>query len=343
MPRLRTTHTHGQPHSPSRRMAIQTLVALMGTGAWSLAQAQSSAWPTRPIRLVLPSGAGGGADIFARPMAEWFSKELGQPVLVDNKPGANGVIAHEQVIRQPGDGYNLVISFAGAILGNKAMNAKIPHDTITDLKPIGLIGGDGGNLLVVNPALPVNNLKELLAYAKGRSGGINYGSWGVGSGGHLVMESLQAETGTPMNHVPYKTVAAIPPDVVSGVLQISTIDAATPVQLIKAGRIRAIAALSPRRLPQLPDVPTLGEQGHPVGFVPWYGLFGPTSMPADLVNRLNNLLNRWLVLPDTVTLFEQKQNTPAPRPKTAEAFAAQILAELPVWRKMMQIAKIEGA
>lgn len=333
-----SSHSSG----PSRRRAVQALGAFMATAGIGAGRAQA-AWPSKPVRLVLPSGAGGGADIFARPLAEWLGKELGQPVVVDNKPGANGVIAHEQVVRQPGDGYNLVISYAAGILGNKAMNAKISHDTITDLKPIALIGGDGGNLLVVNPALPVNNLKELIAFARSKNGGINYGSWGVGSGGHLVMETLKTQADIQLNHVPYKTVAAISPDVVSGVLQVSTIDAGTPVQLIKAGRIRAIGALSPKRLPLLPDVPTLGEQGYPVGFVPWYGLFGPASMPADLVNRLNGLLNRWLVLPETVVMFEQKQNTPAPTVKSAETFAAQIQAELPVWRKMMQTAKIEGA
>ena len=328
--------------APTRRRVVQAIGGALVASPLGFAYAQV-AWPTRSIRLVLPSGAGGGADIFARPMAEWMGKELGQPVVVDNKPGANAVIAHEQVVRQPGDGYNLLISYAAGILGNKAMNAKLSHDTITDLKPIGLIGGDGGNLLVVSAALPVTNLKELVAYAKSQSAGINYGSWGVGSGGHLVMETLKAQVGITLNHVPYKTVAAIAPDVVSGVLQVSTIDAGTPVQLIKAGRIRAIAALSPKRLPQLPDVATLGEQGYPVGFVPWYGLFGPASMPNELVVRLNALLNRWLALPETVAVFEQKQNTPAPVAKSAEAFAAQIQAELPVWRKMMQTAKIEGA
>ncbi len=330
------------PPAPNRRRALQALGASLAA-AWPLLGNSQAAWPTKPIRLVLPSGAGGGADIFSRPLAEWLSKELGQPVLVDNKPGANGVIAHEQVVRQPGDGYNLLISFAAAILGNKAMNAKLQHDTIADLKPIGLIGGEGGNLLVVNPALPVNNLQQLIAYAKSQPGGINYGSWGVGSGGHLVMETLKAQTGITLNHVPYKTVAAIAPDVVSGVLQVSTIDAGTPVALIKAGRIRAIAALSPKRLPQVPEVQTMGEQGYPVGFVPWYGMFGPASMPPELVTRLNSLLNRWLVTPETVAMFEQKQNTPAPTPKSSDAFAAQIQAELPVWRKMMQTAKIEGA
>lgn len=325
-----------------RRHTLQVLGAL-AAASLGVGHAQTAAWPARPIKLVLPSGAGGGADIFARPMAEWMGKELGQTVVVENKPGANGVIAHEAVVRQPGDGYNLVISFAAAVLGNKAMNAKIPHDTIADLKPIGLIGGEGGNLLICTPALPIQNLKDMLAYAKAQGGGLNYGSWGVGSGGHLVMETLREKTGVPLNHVPYKTVAAIPPDVVSGTLGVSTIDAATPVALIKAGRLRAIAAMSPARLPQLPDVPTMAEQGFPVGFIPWYGLFGPASMPADLVQRLNTLLNKWLLLPDTMALFEQKQNSPAPKPKSAEAFAAQIQAELPVWRQMMKTARIEGA
>lgn len=326
----------------NRRRALQSIGGLLAAAALGPTHAQA-AWPNKPIRLVLPSGAGGGSDIFGRPMADWLSKELGQPVVVENKPGANGVIAHEAVLRLPGDGYNLVISFAAAILGNKAMNAKIPHDTITDLKPIGLIGGEGGNLLIVNASLPVHNLKELIAYAKTQPGGVNYGSWGVGSGGHLVMETLQEQLGVPLNHVPYKTVSSIPPDVVSGVLMVSTIDAGTPVPLIKAGRLRAIAAFSPKRLPQLPDVATLEEQGFSAGFVPWYGLFGPASMPNDMVTRLNGLLNRWLVLPETAALFEQKQNTPAPKPKSAEAFAAQIQAELPVWRKLMRTAKIEGA
>ena len=326
----------------SRRRVVQSIAAGLSISSLGFAHAQAT-WPNRPIRLVLPSGAGGGSDIFARPMAEWMGKELGQPMVVDNKPGANGAIAHEQVVRQPGDGYNLLISFAAAIVGNKAMNAKLSHDPIADLKPIGLIGGEGGNLLVVNASLPVNNLKELIAYAKTQNGGINYGSWGVGSGGHLVMETLKTQAGITLNHVPYKTVAAITPDVVSGVLQVSTIDSGTPVQLIKAGRIRGIAALSPKRLPQLPDVATLAEQGFPLGFVPWYGLFGPASMPPEMVNRLNTLLNRWLALPETVVLFDQKQNSAPPLLKTADAFAAQIQTELPVWRKMMQTAKIEGA
>ena len=326
----------------TRRQALQALSLLAGgglAGAVSPAAAQAG-WPNRPIKLVLPSGPGGGADIFGRPLAEYMAKELGQPVVVDNRPGANGVLAHEAVVRQPGDGYNLLISYAAAVMGNKAMAKNLSHDPIADLKPIGIISGEGGNLLVVNSAFPVNNLKDLLAAAKASNGGLNYGSWGIGSGGHLVMEAIALQAGVRMNHVPYKTVAAIPNDLLSGVLQVSTIDSGTPVALIKAGRLRAIAALSGQRLPQLPDVPTIGEQGFAVDMTPWYGLFGPSSMPADLVMRLNALLNKWLQLPEVKTLFAEKQNSPAPITKSPEAFAAQIQSELVLWRKLVADAKV---
>lgn len=328
--------------STTRRQALQALSLLAGGGLGGavLPAAAQAAWPTRPIKLVLPSGPGGGADIFGRPLAEYLAKELGQPVVVDNRPGANGALAHDAVVRQPGDGYNLLISYAAAVMGNKAMNKPMSHDPIADLKPIGIISGEGGNLLVVNPAFPVNNLKELLAVARSSNGALNYGSWGIGSGGHLVMEAIALQAGVRMNHVPYKTVAAIPNDLLSGVLQVSTIDAGTPVALIKAGKLRAIAALSGHRLPQLPDVATIGEQGFPFDMTPWYGLFGPSSMPADLVMRLNALLNTWLQLPDVKTLFAEKQNSPAPITKTPEAFAAQIQRELVLWRKMVADAKV---
>jgi tripartite-type tricarboxylate transporter receptor subunit TctC len=136
-------------------------------------------------------------------------------------------------------------------------------------------------------------------------------------------------------------VSAIPTDMLAGVLRLSTLDAATPVPLIKSGKLKALAALSVKRLPLLPDVPTQGEQGHPLEAPPWYGLFGPAGMSPDLVRRLNALLNRWLALPETVALFADKQNTPAPILKTPEEFAAQLQRELPVWRRMVADAKLQ--
>ena len=326
---------------PSRRQVLKVLGAATALAPLAGPAGAQAGFANRPVRIVLPSGAGGGSDIFARPFGEWLSREIGQPVIIDNKPGALGVLAHEAVVRQPADGHVLLISFAAGVLGNKVLNTKMAHDPLVDLKPIGLIGGDGGNLLVALPDFPANNLADVVALAKAQPGAVAYGSWGVGSGGHLVMEAISAKAGVKLNHVPYKTVSAIPTDMLAGVLKLSTIDAATPVPLIKSGKLKSLAALSVKRLPLLPDVPTQGEQGFPLEAPPWYGLFGPAGMSPDLVRRLNALLNRWLALPETVALFADKQNTPAPILKTPEEFAAQLQRELPVWRRMVADAKLQ--
>jgi tripartite-type tricarboxylate transporter receptor subunit TctC len=335
------------PESPKRGAAVAhpsrrtTLTALAGLAAAVAAPgARAQAWPAgKQIRLVIPSGAGGGSDIFARPMAEWMSKELGATMIVDNKPGANGLIATEQVARQAPDGYTLLISFTAATVANKLLMTKPSVDPL-GLTPIGRISGGGGNMIIVNPELPVKNLKELVAYVKSKSG-LSYASWGVGSGGHLVMEWLKQQTGMDITHVPYKTVAQISPDVISGVIPVATIDSASPMVHIRSGRVRPIAALSQTRLPQIKDVPTLGEQGLPLEAQSWYGMFGPPGMPKELVDRINGLLNRWLVLPDTVAFFEQKQNGPAPVPTTPAEFEKVLQSDLVAWQKLMDAAGIK--
>ncbi len=259
-------------------------------------------------------------------------------MVVDNKPGGTGIVAAEAMVRLPPDGYNLLISFAAAILGNKAMNAKMQHDPMTDLKPIGIIGGEGGNLLIVSSSVPANNIKELLAWVKAQGQVMGYGSWGIGSGGHLVMEAILAQAGVKMNHIPYKTVGQIPQDLLAGVLQIATIDSATPVALIKAGKVRAVATFSAKRMPLIPEVPTMAEQGYAMEAAPWYGLFGQAGLPDPIVRRLNELLNRWLVLPQTVEFFANRQNSQPPIPQTPQHFAEQIQRELPAWQKMVKNA-----
>lgn len=322
----------------SRRQVLQTCVASLGLSAMGASHAQ--AWPSKPIRLVLPSGAGGGADLFGRPMADFLSKELGVPLVVENKPGANGIVAHEAVVRQPPDGYSLLVSYPAAMLGNRLLQPKMSHDTLLDLKPIAKIGGGGGNLLVCHPDFPARNVKEMVAYVKTQEGGLNYGSWGIASGGHLAMELVKNMAGIKLNHVPYKTVAQIPPDLLSGVLMVSSIDSGTPIALIKAGRLRALAALSTKRLPQLLDVPTLSEQGIPFEVETWYGVFGPAGLPNDIVVRLNGLLNRWMVTPEVAALFEQKQNSPAPVPLPASELSAWLPRELAVWQKLVTDSKV---
>ena len=321
-----------------RRTLLKATLALPIAGLAGSADAQ--AWPARDIRLVLPSGAGGGADIFGRPLAEFLGKNLGVPVVVENRPGANGIVAHEAVLRAPADGHSLLISLSAAYLVNRLLMARMSHDPLTDFVPVGRIGGGGGNVLIVNRSVPAQNLKELVAYAAKQAGKLSYGSWGIGSGGHLVMEMLKARTGMQIEHVPYKTVAQIPPAVVGGEVAAAWIDAATPVALVRAGRIRAIATSSQTRLPQFPEVAMLGEQGVPFNVTSWYGMFVLKGTPAPVIQRLNTLLNQWLLLPDTVAFFEQKQNAPAPTPTTPAEFGRVLASDSEGWKKLIDDARL---
>jgi len=332
--------TSPRPRAPATRRtllkATGAAVALAATGA-----ARAQAWPAgKPIRLVLPSGAGGGADIFGRFMAEWLSKELGTAVIVDNKPGANGLLATQDVARAAPDGFTLLVSFTAATVANKLLMLKPPVDPLNDIVPIARIGGGGGNMVVVNPTLPVKTLRELVEYARTRND-LSYASWGIGSGGHLVMESLKAQSGMKLVHVPYKTVAQIPPDVISGVMPIATIDAASPLPHLRSGRMRAIGTLSGERLPQLKDVPTVLEQGFKLDAFPWYGLFGPKGLPREIVDRMNASLNRWMVLPEVVEFFDQKQNSPAPKPLSVAEFEKLIQSDLVGWKQLIDVAGVK--
>jgi tripartite-type tricarboxylate transporter receptor subunit TctC len=313
---------------------------VIATGAAPLARAQ--AWPGgKPIRMVIPSGAGGGADIFVRQFAEWMTKELGTNVIVDNKPGANGLLATQEVARAAPDGHTLLVSFTASTVANRLLMLNPPVDPLGSITPIARMGGGGGNTFVVNPALPVKDLKELVAYVKGKPG-LSYASWGIGSGGHLVMESVKAQAGiTDLAHVPYKTVAQIPPDVISGVMPIATIDAATPVPHVRSGRMRAIGTMSRTRLPQLPDVPTMLEQGFKLDAFPWYGLFGPKGMSRDLVERVNALANKWMALPETTEFVVARQNSPAFEPISVAAFEKVIQDDLVGWKRLIDVAGVK--
>ena len=325
---------------PSRRALLKTGAAL---AAASAAGASAQAWPVagRPIRLVLPSGAGGGADVFSRQLAEWLGRELGTSVVVDNRPGANGLLATQEVARAVPDGHTLLVSFTAATVANKLLMLAPPVDPIGSIVPIARLGGGGGNMFVVNPSLPVRNLKELVELVRTRKD-LSYATWGIGSGGHLVMESIKAQAGlSALPHVPYKTVAQIPPDVISGVMPIAAMDSATPIPHIRSGRMRAIATMSLERLPLLPDVPTMGEQGFRIDTIPWYGLFGPKGLPREVVDRVNALANAWMVLPETVAFVRDKQNSPPYVPLTVAQFEKQIQDELTSWKRLIDQAGVK--
>lgn len=321
-----------------RRQGVAAAVACLTAGmGWPAARAQSD-WPGgRAMRIVIPSGAGGGSDIFSRVMAEYFGSELGTKVLVDNKPGANGMLAGEAVARAPADGLTLLVSFSAAIVGNTLLMKPRTFEPLQDLTPIGRIGVTG-NVLMVHPDVPARSVKELVEYARRRNGELNYASWGVGSGGHLAMETVKQQTGMRLNHVPYKTVSQISTDLISGVVPVSWLDAATGLPHVAAGRMRAIAVTSTQRMPQLPDVASLAEQGLQYDAHPVYGLFGPKGMPPALVQRVNALLNQWLARPQTIEFFAQRQNMPRSEPMSAQQYAKSLQDELQAWTRLVRDA-----
>ena len=249
-----------------------------------LAHAQPS-WPTKPLRLVVPFAPGGSSEIVARAVAGEMAKTIGQNVFVENKPGAAGNIAMQEVANST-DEHTLILGHIGTLAVNPYIFAKLPYDAAKEFVPITLVS-KVPSLYVVHPDLPVNNLKELVAYAKSKPGQLNYGSAGNGSAGHLAFEYLKMVSEMFVVHVPYRGTGPMLTDLLSGRLQASAVGAPALLQFIKAGKLRCIATGTTTRLPQLPDVPTVAEQGYK-GFemTQWYGLLAPAKWPKTHIAKL---------------------------------------------------------
>ena len=262
---------------------------LAGTVAssWALNPTISlaEAWPSKPLRLVVPFAPGGSSEIVARAVANEMGKTLSQNVFVENKPGGAGNIAMQEVAHATDD-HTLILGHIGTLAVNQFIFPKLPYDPNKDFTPITLIS-KVPSLYVVHPDLPVKNMREFVAYAKSKPGQLNYGSAGNGSAGHLAFEYLKMATDTFVLHVPYRGTGAMLTDLMAGRLQAASVGAPALLQFIKAGKLRCIATGTTSRLPQLPEVATVAEQGYK-GFemTQWYGLLAPSKMPLDRVERL---------------------------------------------------------
>ena len=264
---------------------------LISTGAaaalnlWLPETLAQSAWPSKPLRLVVPFAPGGSSEIVARAVASEMAKSIGQNVFVDNKPGAAGNIAMQEVANSTDD-HTLILGHIGTLAVNPYIFPKLPYDANKDFVPITLVS-KVPSLYVVHPDLPVRNLKEFIAYAKGKPGQLNYGSAGNGSAGHLAFEYLKMVSETFMVHVPYRGTGPMLTDLMGGRLQAASVGAPALLAFIKSGKLRCIATGTSQRLPQLPDVPTVAEQGFK-GFemTQWYGLMAPSKWPRANIYRL---------------------------------------------------------
>ncbi|AKJ29367.1 Bug family tripartite tricarboxylate transporter substrate binding protein [Caldimonas brevitalea] len=313
---------------PSRRTLLAGLAALpLSHGAFA---ADPAPWPSRPIKLLIPAAGGSGPDILARVLTDRLSAALKQPVLVDNRPGANGVLAVSAAIKSPGDGYTVLFASSSFTVVNQAVQPRLPFDVLTDLVPVVQIAS-GGVHLVVHPDLPVHNIKDLVALVKARPGEYDYATWGIGSTGHLIMELIKHHAGIDLRHVPYKTVSQIYQDMQGGRMQIAFVDATSSLGQIKAGKLRAIAVSGSQRMPEPAQLPTLAEQGIPFDADAWYGVFVPKGTPAPVVEALHREVNRALTAPELRERFLQLNLANLPI-KTSAEFARTVAADLKIWQ-----------
>ena len=275
------------------RLLWAAILALATVGA----QAQS-AYPNRPIRFVAPFPPGGSSDLLCRLLGQKLSESLGQPVAVENRPGANASIGHEYAAKQPPDGYTIMIGSSSAFTVNPYLYKRTGFDPTADFAPISMVAS-AGQVLVVNPSVPATSVKELVALARAQPGKLNFGSGGKGNQSHLSAELFRLSTGIEIVHVPYKGTVQAVGDLVAGQLQFVFSDMVPAMPHIKAGRLRPLAVTTETRSAVLPDVPTMAEAGVP-GYRSgvWWAVMAPKGTPDAIVGRLNAELGRIVKLPD---------------------------------------------
>ena len=280
-------HTH-------RRRLIAALMALPAITRATFTLAQGGAYPSRPIRLIVPFPPAGSTDILGRALAQKLAEIFGQPVVVENRPGAGGSIGAEAAARSPADGYTLLMGHIGTLAVNPALYPKLGYDPLKDFVPIALVALVP-NVLVVNPSLAVKDVGELVAYARANPGKLTYSSGGNGSAAHLAMEYFKLQTKTDIVHVPYKGTAPSITDILGGQITMTMTGAPPLMPHVQAGKLRALGVSSTSRLDALPQVPTIAESGVP-GFeaVQWYGVVAPAGISRDIVARLNAEIGRVL-------------------------------------------------
>lgn len=317
---------------PARPASIFAIMLIAFTSVTAHAQAD---YPTRPIRLISPFAPGGGNDIISRTLGAAISKGLGQSIVVDNRPGANTIVAMEILARATPDGYTLLTSSSSQAT-NATLYAKLPYDSIKDFAPVSMVGVSP-LVVAVNPALPIKSVADLIAAAKAKPGSILYPSAGTGNSTHLGGELFAVMAGITLTHVPYKGLGPGLVDLMAGRLQVIFSTAPAAIPHIKTGRLRGLAVTTAARsglVPQLPTVAESGIAGYEAGS--WYGIIAPAGTPRAVIARLNKEITSVLATPD---FKEQIMAVGAdPMPTTPEAFAAHIKADIAKWAKVIKLS-----
>jgi len=320
------------------RTALPCIVASLAVSAAALPAAHAADYPNRPIRLVVPSAAGGGTDIVGRLLAQKLSQSLGQQVYVENKPGAGQMIGIDMVAKAPADGYTLLMA-ASTLALNPIMYKKVPYDTLRDLAPISEIASLP-NVLVVHPSVPAKDVEQLLALARRSPGKLTYASAGVGTSPHMSMELFASMANVDILHVPYKGTGPAILDLVAGQVSMMMGNTLSVLPHIKAGKLRALGVSSKDRNAALPDLPAIGAAGVP-GYesVQWYGLLAPAGTPPAIVERIHAEAVRALASDDMKRQLATEGATPVG--SSPGEFGTLIRTEIDKWTALAKAARIE--
>jgi tripartite-type tricarboxylate transporter receptor subunit TctC len=307
--------------------------------AIALCAARAEPYPTRVVKLVVPQAPGGATDVFARKLGQMLSEKWGQPVVVENRAGVAGVLGTEFVAKAAGDGYTLLVTYAGSQAVNPSLYPHLPFDSVKDFATIATIASTPF-FLIANPKLPAKNLQDFIGLARARPGALTFASSGVGSVNHLIGEMLKADAKVDIVHVPYRGVAAAITDVIAGHVDTAFSTVPSVLSFLRSGQVRALAVSSAKRIDAAPDVPTIAEQGF-AGFAvdPWWGILAPAKTDAAIVRRINA---------DVADILRSKQMVEflasqgaAPLIETPDAFAATLARDVATWAQVIKAANVK--
>ena len=310
-------------------------------GAAGFVAAQPIAYPTRPIRLVVPFTPGGSTDILARAIGQELTKAWGQSVIVDNVPGAGGAIGADKVAKAAPDRYTLLMGHIGTLAVNPSLYPKLPYNPVKDFAPVAWVARVP-NVLVVHPSVAAKNVQELVALAKAKPGQLNYGSGGNGSAANLATEYFKLQTGVAMVHIPYKGTAPAVSDLIGGQIQVLFTGAPAVIGHVKSGQLRALAVSSPKRLDALPDLPTVAQATGIKDFEAdqWYGVVAPAGTPREIITKLNAQINAALNTPELKARLASEGAVATPG--MPEAYGALIVREIARWKPVITSGRVKA-
>ena len=321
-----------------KRYLLQCLAAASAVVLFNpVAQAQSTGYPTKPVRLVVPFPAGGATDLFARSLSQKLGERLGQSVVVDNKPGAGGTLGADLAAKAPADGYTLLLSTSSTHSIGPNLNPRMPYDAVRDFTPIGQVGSAPSIMLVPNSS-PAKSVKEWIDLARSKPGQLNYASSGVGTIVQLSAELFKAQANLFVVHIPYKGTALAIPDLVSGKVDVLFDSLPTGLPHVRDGRLRALGVTSAKRTPLAPDLPAIAEVLPGYESTTWFGLFGPRNLPADVVQKVNAAANQVLRDPEVVERLTRLGIEPVGG--TPAQFSTMLASESAKWKKIITERKI---